>query len=182
MRKPLRIFVATGTGPAFTRLLSAVAGLSEEPGVDLFVQRGQAGERFADLPGADFISRDAFGERLAWADVVICHGGAGAVYEACLAGHVPIVLPRLSRFGEIVNDHQLELVNKLAASGKAILCADPARLRDLALSASPRAEPVRITPALVDAVRREIVSPVHAAGPRGGFLAAVRSLYRRVTS
>lgn len=165
----------------FPRLLHAVASLAGEPRFELFVQRGSSGPQFAHLPGEDFISREVFEEHLAWADLVICHGGAGALYEAHLAGHIPIVLPRLARFGESVNDHQLELVSKLSATGKAILCEDPSRLLDLVLSAKPRAERMRVEPELIQAVRHELLSPSKPI-LRPGLIAKALSLYRRPRS
>lgn len=157
MRKPLRIFVATGTGPPFPRLLEAVRSLAEEPNVELFVQRGSAGPKFADLPGEDFIAREAFAKELVLADIVISHAGAGAIYEAHLAGHVPILVPRRSRLGEHVNDHQLELSTTLADAGKAIICDDLDALPALVASAKKRGEPISVEPKLIAAIRKELL-------------------------
>lgn len=173
MREHLPVFVATGTGPAFPRLLEAVRALVTETSVELFVQRGSAGSAFADLPGEDFISREEFAKRLHWADVVICHAGAGTVYEAYLAGHVPILVPRLSQFGEIVNEHQLELSSTLANADKAVLCNDLSTLPALVLSAKRRGEPKSVAPKLVEAVRQELVSaPTKISRP--GMLSVIR--------
>lgn len=162
MRKHLRVFVATGTGPAFTRLLEALRALATEPSVELFVQRGSAGSSFADLSGEDLISRDEFAERLLWADVVVSHAGSGAIYEAYMAGHAPILVPRLSVFGEAVNDHQLELATTLANAKKAVLCDDLSRLRDLVRSAKRRGPAISVEPKLVAAVREELLAPDRA--------------------
>jgi UDP-N-acetylglucosamine transferase subunit ALG13 len=115
----LRVFVACGTGPRFARLLQAVEPLAQRPDVELFVQRGEAATDYAHLPGAASVSREEFARRLAWADVVICHAGAGTLHEAVCAGHRPLVLARLARHAEIVNDHQRELVRALEARGAA---------------------------------------------------------------
>lgn len=162
MREHLRVFVATGTGKGFPRLLVALRLLAKDPNVELFVQRGAAGPSFSDLPGEDFISREAFAKRLLWADCVVCHGGAGTLYEAHLAGHVPIVVPRLSRFGELVNDHQLELVTTLANANKVVLCDDVSRLRDLVLAAKRQKLAVAVQSELVTAVRKELLTPKRA--------------------
>jgi len=159
LRKHLRVFVATGTGPAFTRLLEALRALANEPSVELFAQRGSAGPSFHDVPGEDFIPREEFAKRLVWADVVVSHAGSGAMYEAYMAGHVPILVPRLSRFGEAVNDHQLELATSLANAGKAALCDDLSRLRDIVLSAKRRGHAISVQAALVEVVRNELRAP-----------------------
>jgi len=165
------VFVVTGTGKAFPRLLEALRVLEKEPNIELFVQRGAAGPSFRDLPGEDFISREEFARRLLWADVVVCHGGSGALYEAYMAGHTPIVVPRLARFGEHVNDHQIELASTLANANKAVLCDDLSRLRELVLSAKRRGPRITVRPELVQAVREELLAP-----SGNTILARVRSM------
>jgi len=175
LREQLRVFVATGTSKAFPRLLEAVRSLANEPQVELFVQRGMAGPSFSELPGEDFIAREEFAERLVWADVVVCHGGAGALYEAHVAGHRPIVVPRLARFGEHVNDHQIELATTLANADKAVLCNDVSRLREVVLSAKRRGPAIAVQPELVAAVREELLTQ-----RRTSALARAKSLLSRL--
>lgn len=47
------------------------------------------------------------------AQIVVAHAGAGAIFAALQAGHRPLVMARSARFGEHVDDHQRELVQKL---------------------------------------------------------------------
>lgn len=178
MREPLRVFVATGTGLPFYRLLEALRPLAKEPNVELFVQRGAAGPSFVDLPGEELISREAFAERLAWADIVISHAGAGTIYEAYSMGHIPVLVPRLSRFGEHVNDHQLELATSFAEAERAIVCEDLNELTALVISARRRGERVVVEPRLVGCVREELFSSPERR-IRVGFIATVRGLIRR---
>lgn len=65
----------------------------------------------------DFFSYDETMRLLQSARVVICHAGTGTVMSALSAGKCPVVAPRLARYGEHVDNHQLELVNGLAALG-----------------------------------------------------------------
>lgn len=118
--------------------MNAVRDLSSDARYELFVQRGEAGPRFGDLPGEDFISRTDFERRLLWADRVVIHGGAGSLYEAVTLGHTPVVMPRLRCYGEIVNDHQLELVEALSLSEQVRLCAAPEHLASTVLGAPDR--------------------------------------------
>jgi UDP-N-acetylglucosamine transferase subunit ALG13 len=60
---------------------------------------------------------------------VVCHAGDGSILAAVRAGHVPVVLPRLARYGEAVDDHQLELAAHLSLARHVIAVADPADLR-----------------------------------------------------
>jgi UDP-N-acetylglucosamine transferase subunit ALG13 len=126
----------------FARLLRAIAPLASESRLELFVQRGPGTEEFAYLPGAAMILREQFAERLTWADVVVCHGGAGTLYEAHRAGHRPLVMPRLARFGEHVNDHQDELVVALAKRGLAVRLHGPELLAAVRSATHRSAAPV----------------------------------------
>ena len=55
------------------------------------------------------------------ADVVICHAGPGTLTAAWRFGNRPIVVPRLARYGECVDDHQVLFAQRLRANGKIVL-------------------------------------------------------------
>lgn len=75
-------------------------------------------------------------EAIRRADVVISHAGVGAALTALGAGKVPVLLPRRSRCGEHIDDHQSQAADLLAGKLLAI-CADPDALsyRDLLCAA-----------------------------------------------
>jgi len=52
------------------------------------------------------------------ARVVVCHGGAGVIITASAQKSSVIAVPRLKKYDEHINDHQLELVNALEKKGK----------------------------------------------------------------
>ena len=62
------------------------------------------------------------------ADVVVCHGGVGSIVCALRAGHVPVTFPRLKRYSEIGDDHQLELAQALAARGTVTIAGTGSRV------------------------------------------------------
>ena len=62
------------------------------------------------------------------ARVVVSHGGVGSILIALTHGKQPLVVPRLKRFGEVVDDHQLLLARRLAHEGLIGLVEDPADL------------------------------------------------------
>jgi UDP-N-acetylglucosamine transferase subunit ALG13 len=73
---------------------------------------------------------EAFSNCIERADLLILHGGAGSVIQALLAGRKPVVVPRLSRFGEHVNDHQLGFSTVLAREGWVFLVEDTSLLTE----------------------------------------------------
>jgi UDP-N-acetylglucosamine transferase subunit ALG13 len=177
-----RVFVASGTYAAFGRLLRGVQAAAALEPMDLFVQRGSGAEDFRELPGEDFISREQFAARLAWADVVVCHGGAGTIFEAHLAGHTPIIVPRLARFHEIINDHQLELAEVLSQSGLATLCEDVGELPTLIRQARPKFAKRAIgNNRLVDAVH-DALMVCQGAQPRKRLRAVLFGMRKSLTT
>ena len=54
---------------------------------------------------------------MAEADVVISHAGTGALFSSIKKGKKVIAVARLAKYGEMVNDHQTEIVQKLAGEG-----------------------------------------------------------------
>lgn len=65
---------------------------------------------------------------VAEAELLIMHGGAGSIIHSLQMGKVPVVMPRLSKYGEIIDDHQLEFVLALAESGRIVLAREPSDL------------------------------------------------------
>jgi UDP-N-acetylglucosamine--N-acetylmuramyl-(pentapeptide) pyrophosphoryl-undecaprenol N-acetylglucosamine transferase len=130
------IFVSVGTLHfPFDRLMAA---LHELPLEQLVVQHGPAEPPRGVREAASFMPLDEMLARIEAADAVVTHAGVGSIYHATHAGHVPVVVPRLERFGEHVDDHQLELARLLAAEGKVIAVTDVAELPRALANVPPR--------------------------------------------
>jgi UDP-N-acetylglucosamine transferase subunit ALG13 len=113
------IFVTVGTEQRpFDRLLTAVADIDwNEP---LVVQHGPSLVRAAASECADYFSFPDMLQRIDDARVVISHAGVGSVALALRAGKRPIVMPRLRKNGEHVDDHQAVFAERLHSSGFAV--------------------------------------------------------------
>ncbi len=48
------------------------------------------------------------------ARLIICHGGPATIYEALSFGKIPWVLPREARYGEHLNNHQVDFADFMA--------------------------------------------------------------------
>lgn len=59
------------------------------------------------------------------AEMVISHGGAGTIIQILQSGKAPVVMPRRRKHREIVDDHQMELVQALAKEGRVIPAYEP---------------------------------------------------------
>jgi UDP-N-acetylglucosamine transferase subunit ALG13 len=141
-----RIVVITGTDHhPFDRLISWTNQWLEghpEQADRFFVQWGSTSARSA-CAGSQFLEFGELANLLDQSSVIVCHGGPNTIAEAWDRGQIPIVVPRLAKLGEHVDDHQAEFCDRFAALGRIALArtlpdfarlmaeaeADPARFR-----------------------------------------------------
>lgn len=131
--RDLALFVTVGNATQpFDRLIDALGGICDRGIVredDVFVQLGSAKRRSDRRWGQTrILSERDFHQLLASARGVLCHCGAGTLLQALAAGKTPIAVPRQRRFGEHVDDHQLELGEALAREGRVVLVRDLSEL------------------------------------------------------
>src|SRR5208283_435599 len=80
--------------------------------------------------------------------LLIMHAGAGSLITAVRAGKVPVVMARRLRYGEHVDDHQIELARELDRVGRIVVANEPADLLPSVREALARQESAhRATPA-----------------------------------
>lgn len=106
---------------SFRRLLDAVAAHLSLLPPPVVVQHGHTPFSAAHCRAVDFMSMQEYADHISRARIVIMHAGAGSLIHALEAGKRPIVMPRRKKFGEHVNDHQVELAQALAAEGRVLL-------------------------------------------------------------
>jgi UDP-N-acetylglucosamine transferase subunit ALG13 len=107
--------VGTHTQP-FPRLLGMVEdavarGLLPRP---IVAQLGVSKTESQEIEVRPWLDRAQFQRELSGAELVIGHCGAGFVGAAISVGQRPMILPRLATHHEHVDDHQLQLLHKLA--------------------------------------------------------------------
>jgi UDP-N-acetylglucosamine transferase subunit ALG13 len=135
------IFVTLGTNEArFDRLLQGIDGLAG--GDELVVQHGPSPVRPAGATCVEFLPFEEMVETMRRARIVVTHAGVGSVMTALLAGKRPVVVPRLHRYGEAVDDHQLLFGRRLAEGGLAVFVDDLAELRSIVENHSSELETV----------------------------------------
>jgi UDP-N-acetylglucosamine transferase subunit ALG13 len=114
------IFATVGSHPTFKfeRLLRALEGLEGE---ELTVQYGPGRPPANAAEAVPWMSFAEIADHMERASHVVSHAGVGTILCAIGAGHVPVVFPRLRRFEETVDDHQLDLARMLVGTGRVIL-------------------------------------------------------------
>ena len=114
----IKIFVTIGNDKhKFNRLIDTLVEL-DKTHEDLFfmIQYGHTQPKIKSDRYKDFISKEQFVNEIMQADLIICHAGAGTLVQVVNAGNKPIVVPRLNKFNEHLNDHQLEIANEFEKS------------------------------------------------------------------
>lgn len=107
------IFVTLGSQKfQFDRLLAELdrlieTGIITQP---VFAQTGYSTYTPKHFTAQAFLDREGFREKMDQAALVITHAGTGAIIGAVKKGKKVIAVPRLSKYGEHVDDHQTQIV------------------------------------------------------------------------
>lgn len=114
------IFVTLGSQKfQFNRLLEKVDELVSQGVIkdEVFAQTGYSNYKPQHYEHKQFFSREEFAEMEGKADIVITHGGTGAIIGAVKKGKKVIAVPRLVKYGEHVDDHQIQLIKQFDGMG-----------------------------------------------------------------
>lgn len=118
------IFITTGSQKfQFNRLLKEVDRLIETGVIteEVYAQIGYSDYKPEHYDYTQFMNRDTFTERINASCIVITHGGTGVIIDAVKKGKKVIAVPRLAKYGEHVDDHQLQLLKEFEESE--LICA-----------------------------------------------------------
>ena len=107
------IFVTLGTNDeSFERLLKAIDKEIEKGTIKdkVIVQAGCTKYESKNMEMLDLIPREEFDRLISECDLLITHGGVGSILTGVNNGKKVIAVPRLAKYKEHGNDHQLQIV------------------------------------------------------------------------
>ena len=113
------IFVCVGSREyQFNRLLKKIDELIEQKIIvdDVFAQIGQSTYLPKYYRYKRFLSSEEFKGKQKEADLIISHAGTGALMSALKLEKKVIAVPRLEKFGEHTDDHQIQIASVLEES------------------------------------------------------------------
>ena len=91
------------------------------------------------------------------AEFVICHGGVGSIFTALRLRKKVLVVPRLEKYGEHINDHQLEICEQLEKEGYILYLKQDNDFDKLVRKVKKRnAKMYRVDHSFLDKLRKEI--------------------------
>lgn len=98
----------------FNRLLKKIDELVAKDVITdrVFAQTGASDYKPENYEYKDFLDREEFAKIMSECDIVITHGGTGAIIGAVKKGKKVIAIPRLAKYGEHVDDHQLQIIEQ----------------------------------------------------------------------
>ena len=94
-------------------------GLIQE---DVFAQIGNSSYEPKHYRYVRFLDKLKFEEKMQAADIVITHSGVGSIISGINAGKKVIVYPRLVKYREHVDNHQLDIASAFEKKGYVICC------------------------------------------------------------
>lgn len=121
------IFVAVGTQKfQFNRLLKAVDDLVEQGQLtdEVFAQTGHSDYLPRNYASQDFLSKDDFQSCINRCSLLITHSGVATIVAGLKQNKPVVVMPRLARYGEHVDDHQLQIAKSFANQNLLFSCRD----------------------------------------------------------
>lgn len=120
------ILVTVGThDQGFNRLVQAMDDVAASLNERVVIQRGSSSYEPQHAEHFKFTTRKKIEQLTQQARIIVAHAAAGSALVTLLNKKPLIVVPRLQRFGEHVDDHQLQLANALDAEQKALAVYDP---------------------------------------------------------
>ncbi len=114
------IFVTLGTqDKSFERLLKAVDEEIEKGSIkeEVIAQVGCTKYESKNIKTFDYIESDEFEKIIERCSLLITHGGVGSILSGLNHNKIVIAAARLEKYKEHVNDHQIQIVSKLAHDG-----------------------------------------------------------------
>lgn len=114
------ILVMLGTqDKPFNRILKAVAREKKKGNIKdkIIAQIGCTNFKDDNIKTFDFSSKEEIESLIEKARIIITHAGVGTITECLSKDKKVIVVPRLKKYGEHTNDHQLQITKEFALKG-----------------------------------------------------------------
>lgn len=125
------IFVILGTqDKEFTRLVKEIENLKKDEIIKekVVIQAGITKYKSDFIEVIDYLSMEEFEKYIKKAKFIITHGGVGSILDAIKHNKKVIAVPRLEKYDEHDNNHQIQIVEKFAELGYIIDAGNLKRL------------------------------------------------------
>ncbi len=126
------IFLTVGTQFPFDRLVKAIDDVFDQGLIneEIFAQIGETSYKPHNFESVVSLDKKVFDKYLKEASSVISHAGMGTITMALDNEKPLLVMPRLKKYGEVVNDHQVVIAKRFSELGHLLAVYDVKELPD----------------------------------------------------
>lgn len=104
-----KVFALIGSTYPLDRLTKELDLIAENKKYEVFAQIGESTYLPKNIEYAKFLDSKELEKKIKWADIIVSHAGAGSIIDLLTSDKKFVLFPRLKKFGEAVDDHQIEL-------------------------------------------------------------------------
>jgi len=118
------ILVTIGLGGGmwgFSRLVSEMDRIAGSIDEKVVMQIGATDYEPENSEYFTFLARNEMDQFYRDARVVVCHAGVGSILTAIKYNKPLVLVPRVKRYGEILDDHQRQIAGELEGKGVAVV-------------------------------------------------------------
>jgi len=115
------IFVTVGGMRAFERLVREMDRIAGELDEQVVMQLGSTDYEPKNCDYFRFMPRKDIEKYYADARIIVCHAGSGSILTALEHNKPLILVPRMKIYGEVFDDHQLEIARDMERRGTTIV-------------------------------------------------------------
>lgn len=150
-----------GSADPFDRMIRAIDDWAGSRGrKDVVAQIGKAVYKPRFIEAVPFLSPSDFRSYVRAARLLVAHAGMGSIITALEAGKPIIIMPKLAKFGEHRNDHQVATARRFSGKQGVTVAWDENDLIAELERESPGSPPAKlapeVSPALLSAIREFI--------------------------
>ena len=128
------IYVAVGTQKfQLNRLLKKLDDLIADGVIreEVVAQIGYSDYQPQHYTFKDFFSKDEFNNNIEKCSLLITHSGVATIIAGLKCSKPVIVVPRLAKFGEHVDDHQMQIAESFSSQNYVMMCRENDDLAEL---------------------------------------------------
>ena len=112
----------------FDRLVKEMDEIAGRADEEVIMQIGETAYEPKNAKYFRFASKEEMDGLYDGARVVVCHAGVGSILTALEHGKPVIAIPRRKKYGECVDDHQLDIAREMEKEGRITVVCDVGEL------------------------------------------------------
>jgi len=126
------IFLTVGTQFPFDRLVRSIDEVISRNGFkeEIFAQIGDSSYHPRNFKAIPLLEKKVFDKRISEASCIVSHAGIGTIAMALDNEKPLLVMPRLKKYGEVVNDHQVAIAKRFEELGYILVAYTEEQLPD----------------------------------------------------